>query len=157
MKERDQEKATLLSLGILRQQLSQKIFHVSSKHSKISRIKAKAFPSRLRVACVSVGSQHGIVVSEDRTVFAWGSNEFGQLGHGASGVLANYDFLVCFEVFCFHAICSVSSGLRRKSTTVQGSVHTYQEPTPVKALTGKSIISACAGVDFSVFLSKLCQ
>ncbi len=32
--------------------------------------------------CVSVGSMHSAVLSEDGTVWSWGDNSYGQLGHG---------------------------------------------------------------------------
>merc|ERR1712035_50900 len=110
----------------LRQQMSHQLFHVSARKSKVTRVRAKSFPSRLRVAQISIGITHGIIVSEDRSVFSWGSNDYGQLGHGAT------------------------SGTHSKTKNHQKN---YKEPTIVKALTGKSIIKACAGNDFSLFLS----
>ena len=156
LKEQAKEQATLMSLGKgMRQQMSHQLFHVSARKSKVTRVRAKSFPSRLRVAQISIGITHGIIVSEDRSVYrvishlqvktnvdnsihviiyeitfhSWGSNDYGQLGHGAT------------------------SGIQNKHTGGNTAQKAYKEPTIVKSLTGKSIIRACAGNDFSVFLS----
>nr|AKN21711.1 NEK8-2 [Schmidtea mediterranea] len=39
-------------------------------------------PSKIRIKQICSGENHTIVLTTDRTVFTWGSNEFGQLGHG---------------------------------------------------------------------------
>ena len=104
-------------------QFTHQIWHINSRTKKVSRVKSKIFPNRMKIKQLSLGKDHAIMVTEDRVVYGFGSNESGQLGLG--------------------------NGTGKKSTKKK-----YSEPILIKALTGKQIISVCAGHQFSLFLSE---
>ena len=50
--------------------------------SKLHLSPIEGFPSKIKIRQVAVGRQHVVVVAMERTVYTWGDNTFGQLGHG---------------------------------------------------------------------------
>ncbi|HEX7049865.1 MAG TPA: hypothetical protein VF188_06590, partial [Longimicrobiales bacterium] len=38
---------------------------------------------------VATGDAHALVITEEASLFSWGSNQFGELGHGTSDIQGN--------------------------------------------------------------------
>ena len=93
-----------------------------------------------RITAAAAGGEHSLALTEDGSVFAWGDNEFGQLGTGhtqrplgawaeLSGTYQLMDWLPqrihAFEwrdqqIYCANAVCSIVAGHHRSFALTAG-------------------------------------
>lgn len=106
------------------------------------------------IAMVSAGSSHTIVLKEDGTVWAWGSNHGGQLGDGTvlySSVPIRIEIPITIIAVCAGNIHSLALdeegnvwawGLKWRGELGVGDTYYRLHPTRISSLSGISAISA---------------
>ena len=126
-----------------------------------------------RVLCVSMGVDFGIAVTDQGSVFTWGSNEHGQLGQelvpggfrreptrscetlsDVASVAAGVDYAWCVtrkgEAYSWGACADFPLPSNHEVFVRHGTRHVT---TPVRADThGSTAVSACAGYDANILL-----
>lgn len=135
----------------------------------------RAFP-----VCIRAGSCHALCLTDEAAVFAWGSNQYGQLGLGADccdaaipqcvGVVSGSEAKVAalenttvVLISCggYHSACITSDG--RVLTWGHGAygqlgqgleTTTLNAPREVEAVRGKEIVDVICGQNHTLFLSR---
>jgi alpha-tubulin suppressor-like RCC1 family protein len=124
--------------------------------------------SGLRVVWLACGDRHSFAVTADGRVFAWGSNEFGQLGVAARG--ATLLAPECVIALNGLVVVGLSSGDRHSAAVTNvGAVYTWgcgvdgqcghgdfrdvPRPRVVAALAGITVASVHCGHNFTIAVS----
>eukprot|EP00172_Hildenbrandia_rubra_P002180 Plantae.Rhodophyta-Hildenbrandia_rubra.ctg28712.p1 GENE.Plantae.Rhodophyta-Hildenbrandia_rubra.ctg28712~~Plantae.Rhodophyta-Hildenbrandia_rubra.ctg28712.p1 ORF type:complete len:491 (+),score=46.49 Plantae.Rhodophyta-Hildenbrandia_rubra.ctg28712:2016-3488(+) len=125
--------------------------------------------SEVKIKALACGDRHAFAVADSGHVYAWGSNQFGQLGFGRKGdtllsptLIPGLDGLIIESISCGDrhsaAITNVGSlytwGCGSDGQCGHGNLHDVLRPRLVETLVGHRVVNVCCGHNFTLALTN---
>lgn len=114
------------------------------------------YASSSEISMVDAGGRHNIALKKDGTVWAWGSNDYGQLGDGKQCIKSNYPVqvsgltgIVVVDAGRFHNVALKSDG-----TVWTWGGYRYCDSIPVQVDELSNIVDISCGMEFTIALKN---